>query len=130
VASNLTLRESSGEIPTNYTRKYAETRGWGDWELVREIGQNALDSTGSMHIEIVPDGLIITDQGKGFNALNLLMGSTTKSKCERGRFGEGLKIAILSALNADYGVDILTDSMHIVPQLRTLTIDDPAWEVS
>lgn len=120
------IRESTGEIPTNYTRKYAETRGWGDWEIVREVVQNSLDAAGSAYIEIVPDGLVITDKGRGFNALNLLMGTTTKSKCERGRFGEGLKIAILAAMNAGYTVDILTDSMHIMPQWRTIEIDDPA----
>jgi len=125
MSSNLILRESTGEIPTNYTRKYAETRGWGDWEIVREVVQNSLDAAGSAHIEKTPDGLVITDKGHGFNALNLLMGTTTKSKCERGRFGEGLKIAILAAMNAGYTVDILTDSMHIIPQWRTIEIDDP-----
>lgn len=123
MSSNM-IRES-GEISTNYTRRYAETRGWGDWEVVREIVQNALDETESAYIEKTSDGLIITDKGRGFNALNLLMGTTTKSKCHRGRFGEGLKIAILAAMNAGYTVDILTDAMHMIPQWKIIEIDDP-----
>ncbi len=125
MSSNFVLRESSGEIPTNYTRKYADTRGWGDWEIVREVVQNSLDETGSAYIEKTSDSLIITDKGRGFNALHLLMGTSNKSKCHRGRFGEGLKIAILAAMNAGYTVDILTDSMHIIPQWKIIEIDDP-----
>ncbi len=123
---NLILHESTGEIPTNYTRKYAETRGWKEWEVIRETVQNSLDATGTVSIEKTTDGLLITDKGKGFNALNLLMGTTTKSKCMRGRFGEGLKIAMLAALNLNYQVDIVTDSMHITPQWKTIEIEEPA----
>jgi hypothetical protein len=126
MSSNLILRESTGEIPTNYTRKYAETRGWREWEVIRETVQNSLDATGTVSIEKTTDGLLITDKGRGFNALNLLMGTTTKSKCERGRFGEGMKIAMLAALNMNYQVDIVTDSMHIIPQWKTLEIEEPA----
>lgn len=126
MSSDLLIRESAGEIPTNYTRKYADTRGWKDWEIIREIVQNSLDAAGSAHIEKLPDSLIITDRGRGFNALNLLMGTTSKSKCERGRFGEGLKIAILAAMNMGYTVEIFTDSMHIMPQWRIIEVDDPS----
>lgn len=124
------LRESTGEIPTNYTRKYAETRGWKEWEVVREFVQNSLDATGSVAIEKITDGLLITDKGKGFNALNLLMGTTTKSQCDRGRFGEGMKIACLAALNLGYEVDIDTDSMHITPAFKLLEIEEPSGGIS
>lgn len=113
------------EIPTNYTKEYAVTRGWGNWEIVREFVQNSLDATETASIEKVKDGLLITDKGKGFNAVNLLMGTTTKSECERGRFGEGLKIACLAALNLGYGVEIETDSMHVTPVLKELEIEEP-----
>jgi hypothetical protein len=118
MSSNFILRESTGEIPTNYTRKYADTRGWKEFEVIREVVQNSLDAAGAVSIEKTTDGLLITDKGKGFNALNLLMGTTTKSKCERGRFGEGLKIAMLAALNLNYQVDIVTYSMHIICELE------------
>lgn len=124
------IRESNGEIPTNYTRKYAETRGWEEWEVVREFVQNALDSTGTVDIQKLPDKLLITDRGKGFNAVNLLMGTTTKSECQRGRFGEGMKIACLAALNLGYEVDIFTDSMHITPQFKTLEISEPSGGIT
>lgn len=126
MAVNTIIREAAGEIATNYTRKYAETRGWGIWDAVREFSQNSLDATGFMSIENTPDGLLITDKGRGFNALNLLMGTTSKSECDRGRFGEGLKIACLTVLNLGLQVDILTDSMHIVPQFKTLEIEEPS----
>lgn len=126
MADNIIIRETAGEIPTNYTRKYAETREWGRWEVVREFSQNSLDATGFMDIEKISDGLLITDKGKGFNALNLLMGTTSKSECDRGKYGEGLKIACLAVLNLGWQVDILTDSMHIVPQFKTLEIEEPA----
>ena len=114
------------EIPTNYTKEYAVTRGWGNWEIVREIVQNSLDATGTVSIDKVRDGIMITDKGKGFNAVNLLMGTTTKSECDRGRFGEGLKIACLAALNLGYAIEIDTDSMHVTPVLRELEIEDLA----
>jgi hypothetical protein len=124
--NDFVIRESNGEIPTNYTHKYAETRGWKEWEIVREFVQNSLDSTGTVSIEKLPDKLLITDRGKGFNAVNLLMGTTTKSECHRGRFGEGMKIACLAALNLGYEVEIFTDSMHIVPIFKTLKIEEPS----
>lgn len=122
--------ESNGEIPTNYTRKYAETRGWKEWEVVREFVQNSLDATGSVAIKKTIDGMLITDKGKGFNALNLLMGTTSKSECDRGRFGEGMKIACLAALNLGYEVEINTDSMHITPIFKLLEIEEPSGGVS
>ena len=112
------------EIPTNYTKEYAVTRGWGNWEIVREFVQNSLDATGTVSVEIRSEGLLITDRGKGFNAVNLLMGTTTKSECDRGRFGEGLKIACLAALNLGYAIEIDTDSMHVTPVLKELEIED------
>lgn len=130
VSGNLLIRESTGEIPTNYTRKYADTRGWKQWEVVREFVQNSLDATGSVAIKKIKDGLLITDNGKGFNALNLLMGTTTKSKCDRGRFGEGMKIACLAALNLGYEVEIDTDSMHITPAFKLLEIEEPSGGIS
>lgn len=133
------IREAKGEIPTNYTRKYADTRGWGTWEIVRELFQNALDISGPVGtvfkpdnptIKQTPEGLIIQDRGAGFSALNLLMGTTTKKGCERGRFGEGMKIACLAALNIGYQIDIITDSMHIVPQWKTLEVEEPTGGIS
>jgi hypothetical protein len=130
--------QSQGEIPTNYTRRYAETRGWGFWEILREFFQNALDITGPVGtvftqdnptIKQTSEGLVISDRGKGFNALNLLMGTTTKRECERGRFGEGMKIACLAALNLGFEVDITTDSMHISPQWKTLEVQEPSGEI-
>lgn len=47
------------EIPTNYTKAYAVTRGWGKWEMVREFVQNSLDATGSVSIEKKSDGLLM-----------------------------------------------------------------------
>ena len=85
MSPNFIIHESNGEIPTNYTRKYAETRGWKEWEVVREFVQNSLDATNSVAIKKTIDGMLITDKGKGFNALNLLMGTTSKSECDRGR---------------------------------------------
>lgn len=116
------------EIPTNYTKEYAATRGWGNWEIVREFVQNSLDATSSVSIDKVSNGILITDKGKGFNAVNLLMGTTTKSECDRGRFGEGLKIACLAALNLGYLVDIDTDSMHVTPVMKELEIEEPTTE--
>lgn len=114
------------EIPTNYTRGYAVTRGWADWEIVREFVQNALDATGTASVEKIGDELLVTDRGRGFNAVNLLMGTTTKSPCERGRFGEGMKIACLAALNLGYVVEIETDAMLVRPEWKVLEIEEPA----
>lgn len=117
------------EIPTNYTKAYAVTRGWGQWEMVREFVQNSLDATNTVSIEERVNELLITDKGKGFNALNLLMGTSTKSPCDRGRFGEGMKIACLAGLNLGYEIKIETDSMLIRPVFKELEIIQPTGEV-
>lgn len=86
-------------------KEYAFTRNWGVWEVFREFVQNALDEmhdlTGVRPL-VYPckfDGFrtIIEDSGRGIAVHHLLLGTSEKKSWQRGRFGEGMKIALLVA---------------------------------
>lgn len=87
---------------------------WGEWEAIREIVQNALDECGDF--EVIQDGqdTIIRDSGSGLAVKHLLFGvSEKKSKDSRGRFGEGLKIALVVLKRLGYDVTIRSNGLEV-----------------
>jgi len=85
---------------------------WGEWHMVREFYQNALDEHDEIgaralpRIELTPEGLIIKDYGRGFGVEGLLFKERKVTGDLRGTFGEGLKIACNTALRLGYDVEI------------------------
>jgi hypothetical protein len=108
-----------GALYYGMVKEYAETRGWGLWEVFREVVQNALDE---MH-EVLgyrptvypcvykPEirGSVVYDTGRGIATYNLYIGKSEKKPWQRGKFGEGLKIALLTAVAN--GIDVYIHSM-------------------
>jgi len=87
---------------------------WGKWEAIREIIQNALDETEDFKIEKQGNDLVISDNGQGLAVKHLLFGVTEKKSGARGRFGEGLKIALIVLKRLGYDVTIRSNSLEVV----------------
>jgi len=92
---------------------------WGQWEAIREIVQNSLDSTNRLP-EIYRDidnNLVISDEGKGLEIKHLLFGMSEKTEGSRGRFGEGLKITLLVLKRLGYNIEIQSNNLCITSEL-------------
>jgi len=78
------------------------------WFFIREFFQNSLDEHDDAGISIPPTiklstkGLVIQDQGRGLGAESLLLRESKGEKDLRGRFGEGLKFACITAVRLGY----------------------------
>lgn len=105
-------------------------KNWGEWESFREIYQNAVD-TGT-RVKVIRNGNSVTirDHGNGFALRNLIIGESTKDGVTSiGKFGEGMKFALLALVRDGKKVEISTGSLRIVPRIeetlgaQTLAID-------
>jgi hypothetical protein len=88
---------------------------WNEWEAIRELIQNALDSDKeTTRIYKQDENLIIEDKGKGLQVKHLLLGISEKQDKEnaRGQFGEGLKIALIVLKRLGYNVEIISNNLH------------------
>jgi len=82
---------------------------WGEWEAIRDIVQNALDETERYTWGYDARGLWIADRGAGVSVRSFLLGpAKLKPEWARGRFGEGMKLALLTFLRLGYSVQVLT----------------------
>jgi hypothetical protein len=122
-------------IEYGITRKYIETRKWENWEMFREIMQNALDEmheVNNFRPHVYPCRVefrgilpvtVIEDNGRGLGIHHLLLGTSEKKAWQRGKFGEGLKLALLAA--AHRGIDVLIRSgdREIKPTFVTRDIE-------
>ena len=114
-----------GAIYYGMVKEYADTRGWGVWEVFREFVQNALDEmqevTGRRPTfypcKHLPDirGVVVYDAGRGIATYNLYIGKSEKKPWQRGRFGEGLKIALLTATANNIPVVVRSGDKEFVP---------------
>jgi len=100
-------------IPTNMPETYRPY--WTLWHAIREFVQNALDETEDFDMRLTSEGLVISDQGEGFLAADLLLHYREKPRWARGQFGEGLKIACVVCLRSGYPVYIWTKGKVIRP---------------
>ena len=108
---------------------------WSDWESIREIMQNAMDSDAEVEMDFDTHNkeLIVRDHGDGFELKHLLIGETTKDgEATIGKFGEGLKFALLALVRNNRTCTVRTNNLVIVPRLvemfgqKTLAI---TWKV-
>lgn len=83
--------------------------GWGTWEAIRDIVQNALDESEAYTYGFGKDGLWIADRGKGLAVADFLLGPPKlKPDYARGKFGEGMKVASLALLRLGYPLHVET----------------------
>ena len=112
-------RKKTIEYPVS--TKYREN--WGEWEAIREIVQNAMD-TGTKVVkryDADKGTLIVKDSGEGFALKNLLIGEGDKDgKSSIGKFHEGMKFALLVCARDNIKVKIQTNNTVIVPRLTKM----------
>ncbi len=95
-------------LPIGPTATYRQEE-WGEWEAIRDIVQNALDETERYTWGYDTRGLWIADRGEGVSVRSFLLGpAKLKPEWARGRFGEGMKLALLTFLRLGYSVQVLT----------------------
>jgi hypothetical protein len=122
-------------IEYGIARRYVETRRWGLWETFREFMQNALDEMHEVRgarpreypCRVEYRGLapvtVIADEGRGLSIHHLLLGTSEKKAWQRGRFGEGLKLALLASAHRDIKVLIRSGDKEIIPTFVTRVIE-------
>jgi len=84
---------------------------WGIWEAIREIYQNALDAGGaSIKYNPVSQRLDISSASGRLTPETLVLGTTSKrdQPGQRGKFGEGYKLALLVLARLEHKVVIHT----------------------
>jgi hypothetical protein len=100
---------------------------WGLWEAVREIYQNALDEMsrsedihGGIDYDSDREVLSIFTDGGHLEPSDLILGSTTKASdpTQRGKFGEGFKLALLVLARLNLGVEILNGYENWTPSIE------------
>ena len=114
----------------NYPISIGYRKNWGDWEAVREIIQNAIDTGTKVKVTNKDGKLIVRDSGHGFELKNLIIGESSKNGIDSiGKFGEGMKFSILSLLRDNRKITIYTNNIIINTRLsetfgvKTLCID-------
>lgn len=98
------------------TRNYVPD--WGLIEGVREILQNAIDSSGEMSVNIKDDTLTISNKGIKLPIKSLLMGYGTKTNDDSsiGGKSEGSLLAIMVLIRAGYDVLVVNDDEYWNPK--------------
>lgn len=100
---------------------------WGTWHAIRELVQNAKDEEEhrghSMRVfwdrtDAQHGILTINNEGADMDRKALLIGHTTKAGVGlRGRFGEGLDLAMLAAVRAGHKLVIETQTERWTPEI-------------
>jgi hypothetical protein len=110
------------KIPLSVTAGYRP--GWGVWQGMREIVQNALDQqdASDQPFRIARKGkrVIISNPGVRLDASVWLLGKTSKAydPKARGKFGEGLKLACLALIRSGVAVRIVNDDESWTPSIE------------
>lgn len=95
-------------------------RNWSEWEAIREIVQNMMDSNSDFSIKQTSEGLLLRDTGTGIKKKHLLLGVSEKSSGARGQFGEGLKLALVVLKRLGYGIKIKSTNLAITVATTTI----------
>lgn len=95
-------------------------RQWGVAEAVRELIQNAIDSSSPFEYAFVGDGLMIASRFDTLDLNTLILGKTSKADADDqiGSFGEGYKIAMLVLVREGIDVVIRNGDADWVPSFR------------
>jgi len=117
----MSLKENNMKIELSLTASYL--REWGLQQAIREVIQNAQDSDvmgNRMTFEHKNGKLIVTNDGVVLEHNVLLLGETSKSgrSDQAGKFGEGLKLAMLVCARSKIEMRIRNGSEVWVPKIE------------
>jgi hypothetical protein len=124
-------------IEYGMTKEYAFTRNWTEWEVFREFVQNALDemhevqASRPLYYPCRYEGLrtVIFDAGRGLATYHLLVGTSEKKPWQRGKFGEGMKIAMLTAIARGMSVTIESGDKVFAPMFIVKNLEGKEFDV-
>lgn len=112
-------------VPLSLSKNYVS--GWGLWEAVREILQNAID-TGAYEVDLNRDAgtIRIVSKAGAIPTSALLLGNTTKADDVNaiGQFGEGFKLALLVLARDGYQCEIFNGPCYWVPKFEYSPVFD------
>lgn len=100
---------------------------WGLWEAVRELYQNALDEHAldpTNHATLIYDqtrsALRIQTSKGGLTPASLILGNTSKTDdpTQRGKFGEGYKLALLVLARLKLPIEIINGTEVWIPRIE------------
>ena len=103
--------EDTGWNPMNTNLGLQTSSAWGEWEMVRDLVQNALDETENFRLFVDEEAnLWIEDEGTGMTPAAFMMGTEALQKGPeaRGKFGTGMKIAVVAALRNEHAISFAT----------------------
>ncbi|URC22155.1 hypothetical protein CHUUTOTORO_00700 [Serratia phage vB_SmaM-ChuuTotoro] len=104
-------------IPLSLSKNYVSHWTWK--EAIREIIQNAIDSSKWEIGESEKGEMVISSFGGSIPRTALLLGESGKSNGGKiGKFGEGLKLALLILSREGYGVDVYTGGEIWTPRME------------
>lgn len=134
--------EREGAFHMKYTLPLSPdyVSGWSDWHAVRELLQNAMDAHDAggckprMDYDPQSKTLVVESPKERLPRRSLLLGGTTKADddSQRGKFGEGYKLALLVFCRSLYDVTVINGGERWTPTFernsdfdgeRVLTID-------
>jgi hypothetical protein len=96
-------------------------KNWDKWEAIREITQNMMDTCNNFQITKNSRGLLLKDFGTGLKRKHLILGVSEKDEDARGKFGEGLKFALVVLKRLGY--DIVVKSRNLKILVNTIEIE-------
>lgn len=107
------IGKGSSKTEWTYPMTINYRSNWSEWEAIREIVQNMMDSDSNFSIKQTTEGLLLRDSGKGIKKKHLLLGVSEKSSGARGQFGEGLKLALVVLKRLGYKIRIKSHNLAI-----------------
>lgn len=102
---------TQGELVYPISLRYRKE--WSEWEAIRELVQNILDTNSEFKIFQENGDTVLVDRGGGLKVRHLLLGVSEKSADSRGKYGEGLKLALIVLIRLGYSVTIQSGSLEI-----------------
>lgn len=112
--SAISYDEQGRPVTMHYLIDADEYLDWGLWPVLREIISNAIDTRAEWDIKFANGRVRITDEGSGISPNLLIIGKSGHEKGGEfiGRFGEGLKMALLTL--AKMGIEVTLKSQDYI----------------
>ena len=105
---------------------YVSRRGWDEWMALREFLQNALDTEELIGFGYLSSWVYVADRGPGVPPSKaMFFGASEKDLCrDRGVFGEGMKMGLLTLENKGMPAVVVTNVGALPIAYKYKILDD------